>query len=102
MTIFNNNVDLTVSSGCFRGSATAEDILPLIQIKSKLGDKWQLNSSLSIPPNICRTKFNRFPVYCNLIHLKVLINIRLRKLYERKSRQVDCMPLVDCLVFNIA
>lgn len=50
MTIFNNNVDLTVSSGCFRGSATAEDILPLIQIKSKLGRKWQLNSSLSIPP----------------------------------------------------
>lgn len=50
MTIFNNNVDLTVSSGCFRGSATAEDILPLIQIKSKLGRKWQLNSSLSISP----------------------------------------------------
>lgn len=55
MTIFNNNVDLTVSSGCFRGSATAEDILPLIQ----LGDKWQLNSSLSIPPQHLSNKIQQ-------------------------------------------
>lgn len=59
MTIFNNNVDLTVSSGCFRGSATAEDILPLIQIKSKLGRKWQLNSSLSIPPQHLSNKIQQ-------------------------------------------